>query len=359
MLEIAYTLNPGQLREGMNALAAELHQSAVTSSDLVIDLGLEGAKLREGGQSAAILRSTGSVRARTLHDGEWSALNEAAFIVGTPASPDTLAVSELLYKPLGGGDLEFVEVMNIADVEIELAGVRFDAGIDFEFPNGFALAPGARALVVDNRTAFEAAFGPRGDIAGEFGGDLDNGGETIALRASNGAVIRSFRYDDALPWPTGPDRGGYSLSLIAPERNPDHGDPLNWRASVVPGGSPGGSDSATFTGDPDDDRDADGWNALLEYALGGDDSDPGKGCRFEARSSPDGALRASFTKNLAADDVIVDLELSSDLGSWGVPSPPWLLISRENLGGGLARLTFEAPQHPGPAAFVRLRVRQR
>ena len=57
--------------------------------------------------------------------------------------------------------------------------------------------------------------------------------------------------------------------------NPDHSLPENWRASTQAGGSPGGDDSIPFVGDPGTDSDDDGWNDLLEFALGSSGTDPG------------------------------------------------------------------------------------
>ena len=92
--------------------------------------------------------------------------------------------------------------------------------------------------------------------------------------------------------------------LVNPASNPDHADPANWRPSVAVGGSPGGTDATTFSGEPD---------ALINYALG----------------ATQGALRAgfigaesqqypafTFPKNHAADDVVLEVEYSTDLIRW-------------------------------------------
>ncbi|NIP95975.1 MAG: hypothetical protein GWO24_22075, partial [Akkermansiaceae bacterium] len=55
---------------------------------------------------------------------------------------------------------------------------------------------------------------------------------------------------------------------MAPGSDPDHGDPLNWRASVAAGGSPGESDAIEFTGDPDGDDNGDGLSNFMNYAFG-------------------------------------------------------------------------------------------
>ncbi len=356
VLNFVYALAPGQLLEGDNVLAAELHQHAVFSADLVIDLKLEGTRGVGANPLGAFLRASGPVKARVLHNGQWSALNEASFIVGLPAGATNLALTELLYKPLGGGTREFVEVMNIAASQIELSGVRFTDGINFTFPEGFILGPGERTLVVDNRAAFESAFGSGLPIAGEFTGDLANGGEAIELTAADGSLIRAFRYDDEFPWPVSPDTGGFSLTLIAPESNPDHADPANWRASLAPGGSPATTDATTFSGDPTADGDADGQAALLEHALGTSDNDPAERGQFVLWPGAGGTVSLRFTYNLAADDVVLTAEISDDLLHWETATA-WTVVARQDLGEGRALVTLESPPGTRPLVqFVRLRV---
>ena len=74
--------------------------------------------------------------------------------INTPNKPsDTqlyLVVSEIMYHPAGpNGDAEYVELMNISDTKtLEIGGVKFTEGIDFTFPAGTMLAPGARILVI-------------------------------------------------------------------------------------------------------------------------------------------------------------------------------------------------------------------
>jgi hypothetical protein len=54
-------------------------------------------------------------------------------------------------------------------------GARFDEGIEFTFPT-FTLAAGARCLLVSNQVAFQLRYGNGFNIAGVYGGSLDNNG---------------------------------------------------------------------------------------------------------------------------------------------------------------------------------------
>ena len=68
---------------------------------------------------------------------------------------------------------------------IELTGVRFTAGITFDFTNSNVtqLAPGGRVVVVKDLAAFMERYPavPLAVVAGEFTGNLENAGERITL----------------------------------------------------------------------------------------------------------------------------------------------------------------------------------
>ena len=128
---------------------------------MVLDLELGGTRVNS--ENAAIpIDSTTTIRARSLDGDEWSALSEATFLTGTPATANSLVVSELHYNP-GGADAdlsEFIELANISGTLVDLAGVAFTQGIDFTFDDSATLAPGGRLILVADRDAFEATHGP-------------------------------------------------------------------------------------------------------------------------------------------------------------------------------------------------------
>lgn len=199
-------------------------------------------------------------RARVLKGDEWSALTEATFIVDAlPADASNLVVSEINYRPgeptqdevaagfANRSDFEFVELRNINPTRsIDLSGVSFTDGIQFDFDLDSRIreiAPGEVILIVKDRAAFEYRYGSGFPVAGEFQNStkLANGGERLALVQGDLTPIRSFNYEDQAPWPSSPDGGGFSLTLINPVANPDHSVPSSWRASVGVNGSPGGA----------------------------------------------------------------------------------------------------------------------
>ncbi|MGB0144535.1 MAG: sigma factor [Akkermansiaceae bacterium] len=173
-------------------------------------------------------------------------------------------------------------------------------------------APEARTLVVLDQTAFESVHGNGLPIDGTFAsGRLSNGGESIKLDDTDGSTIHDFEYDNNLPWPTSSAGGNFSLVLINPASNPNPNDPQNWRPSFSIGGNPGEPlTTTTFAGNPDDDLDRDGVSALVEHALGTSDTLSNESPIILTETT------FSFSRNLAADDVQISVETSTDLVNW-------------------------------------------
>ncbi|MGC6466692.1 MAG: lamin tail domain-containing protein [Akkermansiaceae bacterium] len=364
-----FGVNPGDLVEGTNVIAVELHQSSSTSSDTGFDLQLSGiAPVGGGGGSEVELNGSSVVKARAFDNGEWSALSEGRFIVAPIADASNLVVSELMYNSPGQSeDTEWMELMNISSSTIDLTDLVF-SGIEFEFPFGFTLEAGERVVLVKNQAAFATAYNTAGmNIApGEFATtSLDNSGERISLVDALGVEVRSFRYNDKAPWPTGPDGDGFSLVLIDPMSSPDHDDPMSWRSSAMLGGTPGGSDATAFAGDPDLDLDGDGLSAFLEYAFGTSQGDAGPSPEanlilgtVETDNGAGGVenyLTLTFRRNLAADDVSFAVEISNDLKAW--TQPGLLLVSSIPNGDGTAAVTYRSVQPLGSVEREFLRVR--
>lgn len=316
-----YTLASGDLLEGSNTLAVEIHQGSAISSDLVIDVGIIG---NNSNNSAIAITTNTTVKARALSDSEWSALTEASFLTSTLATASNLIISELYYNPPGSSnDTEYIELMNTSLTEtIHLDGLSFADGITFAFPEGVTLAPGERVLIVGNKDAFEEAFGTGLRIIGEFEGGLSNGGEQLVISG-----ILGFEYDDKLPWSELADGEGRSLVFTGG----DPADPESWRASAFAGGSPGTSDSTTF-----------GGGDFESYAFGG----------FGQSYLP--SVGFSFPRNLAASDVEYTLEVSDDLENWG-PAVGWVLVSEELLQGDFISMIW-SPSLLLDREFVRMRA---
>ena len=182
------------------------------------------------------------VKARTLDNGLWSALNEAVYAVGQVK--ESARITEIMYNPLDTTDpnTEYIELSNIGAEVINLNLVSFTEGIDFTFGD-IELAPAGQILVVKDLSAFEAKYGNGKPIAGQYIGSLANNGERIRLQDAVGTTILDFSYSDN--WRSITDGEGFSLTIIDPANtDPESWDYKDsWRASAYINGSPGSDDS--------------------------------------------------------------------------------------------------------------------
>ena len=193
-----------------------------------------GALVYTNGTPLALNRSV-IVNARVFN-GSWSALSAGNFTVGSLGVP--LRITELMYDPIGGANYEFLEVQNIGPTPLDVSGFSFSAGITFVFPNGTVIQPGAVLVLANNGgpSAWATRY-PGVTPLGYYGGNLNNGGELVAIVDTSGQVVTGVTYNNAGGWPTAADGGGYSLELIDPYG--DLNSPANWRASSAPNGTPG------------------------------------------------------------------------------------------------------------------------
>jgi len=143
-----------------------------------------------------------------------------------------LRVSQIMYHHPDGSDFDFLELVNVGDEPVDLAGVRIDGGIRYTFTGG-TLAPGEYVVVADDVVEFEAWYGGGINLAGQYTGSLSNSGEEIILRLSepyDAAVLR-FEYGDSW-FGTKADGDGLSLVIIdasRPRRTWD--DRWSWQPS--------------------------------------------------------------------------------------------------------------------------------
>jgi hypothetical protein len=185
-------------------------------------------------------------------DQEWSAPATVAYVSGqVPASAADLVISEIMYHPsnpteeeIAAGfsmddEFEYIELLNRGSQPIDLFGAAFDNGIQFPFEEALSLEPQARVVLVANRDAFVSRYGDTATIAGVYQGRLANSGDRLNLRAADGTVIQTFRYNDKTPWPTEADGDGNSLVLSNLAIDADSNDATNWVASTTSGGTPG------------------------------------------------------------------------------------------------------------------------
>ena len=85
------------------------------------------------------------LRSRVNVSGGWSAIVEAQFY--PPQDLSKLQLSEIMYNPPrfgtnDGDEVEFFELKNSGEVDLDLSGLRFTRGVNFNFANETQLAAG-------------------------------------------------------------------------------------------------------------------------------------------------------------------------------------------------------------------------
>jgi hypothetical protein len=196
---------------------------------------------------AVTLESNARLFARARNGSEWSGPAVATYVVATPP----LVITEIMYNPaaLSGdtntGAFEFIELKNIGTAELSLSGFAIGGGVDYRFGSSSTvarLAPGAHVLVVKNRAAFLTRYPSSAAlVAGEYAGSLNNAGDRLILTGPLQEPILDFRYEN--DWYRVTDGAGFAL-VVRNERAglSSWNEPGNWRASALPGGSPGADD---------------------------------------------------------------------------------------------------------------------
>ncbi|MFK7787336.1 MAG: chitobiase/beta-hexosaminidase C-terminal domain-containing protein [Crocinitomicaceae bacterium] len=189
--------------------------------------------------------------ARVKDGNDWSALHCMKLFIANDF--DSLKLTEIMYHPpdvggTSGSELEFLEIKNTSVAStIDLSGVQIINGVDFTFPLGTLIAPQSFIILASNATdlGFKCPGVP---IFGEYGGQLNNGGEMIEFMSVEGDTIIRVEYDDVAPWEELADGDGYSL--VSSNWNPvgDQNGAVYWLLSDdFVCGSPG-EDDPNFVG---------------------------------------------------------------------------------------------------------------
>ncbi len=395
----------GTVPPGFSLVITSLVATAVQTAKIYYTTNNEDPRLIGGSrnpnallyQSALAISNVLNIKARAQNNttAEWSPLTEATFApAAVAASAANLVVAELMYHPppptvtettagfVDPDEFEFVRLLNIGSVPIDLNGVKFTLGVTFDFTGRSIryLAAGASVLAVKNLSAFQQRYGRSLDsiVAGEFTGNFSNGGERIQLLAANGAIIKDFSFSDAAPWPTRPDGDGPSLVLRNPFLNPDPGMAGSWQPSAIPGGVPSGQARpqtfaqwrALFWALPNStndlvsglsaDPDGDGLNNLWEYTLGLDPSRKSDAPRAAVTMDPDTSrLVLTLGAVPTASDATLVWEWSTDLSTWFADPACLDLTQSIPQPDGSAILTYtEKEAFAGVAGrFLRLRIK--
>ena len=147
-----------------------------------------------------------------------------------------VVINEIMYHPASLSDEdEFIELYNSTTQTVDLSGWKLRKGVDYTFPAGTLLAPGAFAVVSPSPEAFLSHYGKM-PVLGPYSGHLANDGETLELMDAAGNTADQVKYRDEEGWPVVADGLGPSLERIHPDM--DSSFSQTWQAGPK-GGTPG------------------------------------------------------------------------------------------------------------------------
>ncbi len=199
-----FTVPNSAWRVGENVIAVEVHQANRSSSDVVFGLQLTS--------SATVVTPVDEMPERLLHG---------------------LRITELMYHPSRPELPEYLELQNTSDQVLDLSGVRLAGGIDFTFPRGTTLLADEYIVVTEDTAAFVNAYGATPRLAGQFTGQLNNGGEQLVLQFAAPLETAILRFDYGASWYPATDGGGFSLAIADPRADYRHwGDAASWIAAT-------------------------------------------------------------------------------------------------------------------------------
>ena len=140
-------------------------------------------------------------------------------------------------------DFEYIELHNPSSMGMDLSGLWFENGLEFDFPITGApvLPPGGYAVIAANPHAFAMRYGAAIPLTGWTlhpfrRARLSNGGERITLRTRDGTTLFDFTYNDSPRWTDG---GGYALQFQPPANLLSPESVTDYISNRFPGGAPG------------------------------------------------------------------------------------------------------------------------
>lgn len=149
---------------GTNRISVEVHQTSLTSSDVVFGLRLDSVTV-------------------------------------TP--------------PIVDSNEQWLELYNRGDSTVNLENWEFTDGIRYTFPAGTNLGPGEYLILAADAVSLSVDL-PGATILGDYNGNLSRSGETLTLRDSFGNIADEVTYYDGGGWPDEADGNGSSIELIDP-----------------------------------------------------------------------------------------------------------------------------------------------
>ena len=189
------------------------------------------------------LNKSAHIIARTFYNGKWSAANSRFFVI--PSDYSDVKITEIHYHPLSenfidDSGFEFIELKNTGTSTLDIGGLKFSVGIEYEFPRETQLGAGEFIVLASNSNNFFSRY--RFRPFGEFKGKLDNTGEQLVFQTNTNNKLIDISYGTSDNWPSTPDGTGYSLVPVVYNPQTNQVNASEWRTSHKIGGSPGADD---------------------------------------------------------------------------------------------------------------------
>ena len=140
-----------------------------------------------------------------------------------------LVITEIMYNPpeTDNDTLEYIEIYNNSDSEVNLMAYSFTSGISYVFPD-IDLGISDYLVIAKDSLAVMGTFGI--DAYQWVSGSLSNGGELLLLESPAGITVDSVPFEDVNPWPEAADGDGPSITICDPSMENSIGE--TWHASV-------------------------------------------------------------------------------------------------------------------------------
>ena len=162
--------------------------------------------------------------------GEWFRVDASSKgQANNPARETSVVINELMIDPPSDQvNGEYIELYNKGNQAVNLAGWHFTDGINYTFPTGTVIEPGAYLVVAGDQDRMKQIYGNI-PVIGNYSGSLANTGENLSLADARGNVVDRVHYQVQGDWPDWVNGGGSSMELVNPEMDNSHGSA--WRDS--------------------------------------------------------------------------------------------------------------------------------
>ncbi|MBO7572111.1 MAG: CotH kinase family protein [Bacteroidales bacterium] len=144
-----------------------------------------------------------------------------------------LVISRINYNPRHAGpvssdELEFIEITNNSDEQVNLAGIYFGGtGFNYVFPSNSSLMPNEKAIICSDSLQFIAHYGQI--PFGQYARHLSNQSQRLVLYDAWGNLIDEVTYSCNPPWPKATNGQGSFLELN--DLNSDNSIAKNWHSA--------------------------------------------------------------------------------------------------------------------------------